>query len=917
MRKCILILFCLLLAANSAWCAAPPDFRQDWLKLFKSGDPRERSVAIEHLGFPDCRTKEGVAYLHLLGTEGLQDSSPLVRETVLDRLRFTLSPSHHGGCHADEELTTALLRTLKDQSPGVREGGLRILGMTQAGWAIAEIAVLLKDSEFTVRQQAVVALGRIGDSQTLPLLLALFPERQEWRDALVQQEALYSIRKIVAGNHKIYIHRFRNGDRREEKFNVDADLLDKIRITMIRAADDPWLRREAFEFFATIATEGARDLLQSATKDTDPTIRKLAYDGISRLNTTIPTESRCGYEAIAAALRDPQPGIRAAALAKLPACSTEIDRTLLVAHLVDGIYDANQEVSAAALANVASIGGIEVLQALVGKFGAESYETRKIVREVFLEIVHGDHSVAATAATRSFAKMKMGHHRNKRNEVIIQTWEGVPPAAANASVVVDSKNKRIIVVGSPPESSKKVEQTPQAGSIEAKAVDIILTRFPSLSLKGKTTALEVLDKLNDVKIKQFAISLLDDPQPGIKIHAVILLRKFDVESLAQQLFKSAQDKDHELRYTAISSLIEAEKLPEGCSLARIAENPDPAVRNSLVQSIQQYVVRHDNKLSPAIRNLIVKMLNDPDFNIRQLVTFYFRENLDKSSIDRLAIILARDGNCSNAAFALARLGDSRGMDALYEAGKGVCDTPKVYFHPGKRESASALSKAKDPRATRLLCDILERGNDDDYQVVIQLGATKDKHAAPCLASYGKKQKLGREVMYAIRSTASPDVLDFLKESLDTYQYNPTVLKETILAISVTPGTEALEVLLGEIRNSSKYANEMRSALADRAMRDSDALSYLFMMVGREPQILSSVSVEIGFRAAHVPLWQKQVITLAEHGDKNVRKGTIIALGLFHDNQSLELLKKLAAGSDRDLAFLAGQSLETRNKRKKL
>lgn len=667
MRTHILTLVCpLLLAVTPAWCADPPDFRQDWLKLLKTGDPRERSIAIEHLGFPDCRTKEGVAYLRLLGRDGLLDNSATVRETALARLRSTLSPDHHGGCRADDELMAALLQALRDPSPRVREESLRILGMTKTGREIPEISALLHDSVFTIRQQAAVALGRIGDSQALPLLLALLPERKEWQDALVQQEALYSIRKIVIANHKTYIYRLRSGDKREEKFKVDADVLDKVKTVMVRVADDPWLRREAFEFFASIATEGARDLLQSATKDTDPAIRQLAYDGISRLNTTMPTGSRCGYEAVAAALRDQQPRIRAAAFAKLPACSTEIDKTLLSAHLVDGINDPNREVSAAALAGAASIGGVDVLQALVGKFGAEPYETRKKSMEAFLEIARADRPVAAPAATGSFVEMKMSHPN------VIILLEGVPPAKRRSSRSIEEK---------PSTSPARMEQVPKVVLLETQAVEIILTHFPSLSLTGKITALEALDKLDDVKIKPFAISLLDNPQPRVKIHTIILFRKFGVESVAPQLFKSAQDKDRELRYTAISNLIEAEKLPEECSLARIAENPDPAVRDSLAQSIQQYIVRHNNKIPPAIQDLMVKMLDDPDFNIRQLVTWHFQDSLDNSSIDKLAKILTNDGNCSNAAFALAKLGDSRGMNALYEAGKGSCDVNKVFFFP--------------------------------------------------------------------------------------------------------------------------------------------------------------------------------------------------------------------------------------------
>jgi len=60
-------------------------------------------------------------------------------------------------------------------------------------------------------------------------------------------------------------------------------------------------------------------------------------------------------------------------------------------------------------------------------------------------------------------------------------------------------------------------------------------------------------------------------------------------------------------------------------------------------------------------------------------------------------------------------------------------------------------------------------------------------------------------MSALRNTASPEALDFLKASLDTYRFDSEVMKETILAISVTQGTKALDILIGELRNNSKFS----------------------------------------------------------------------------------------------------------------
>lgn len=904
------IAFLFLIVASPAWCADPPDFKENWLELFKTGDPRERSLAIESLGLPDCKTKEGMNYLHFLGKVGGQDDSPLVRETALTQLRQSLSADYHGECKADDELLNVLAGALNDQSPRVREECVRILGMARIQHTIPDIAALLRDPEFTVRQQAAAALGRIGDEQALPVLLELLNKRTDWLDVFVQQEAIYSIRNILSANSCSYIARSPRRDKRKDKYFIDPELLERIKRAMIRVADDPYLRREAFRFFSAYATSGAMDILQSAIKDPDPITRELAHRGISLLDSQAVNNGACGYERISSALHDASPGIRSAALSELRNCRGQIDGAVLAADIVNGINDASQEVSTVAVDVAPAFGGFAVMNALVGQFGKEPYETRKKAMEGLLSIVRGE---AEPSGIWERIPTGSGQKIPRKNRVKPQAAMSITGQAPTAGS------------DAPP----RLEAIPKVKSLEAegKAVEILLKRFPSLPVFGKVTAIETLDKLDDARIGPFAKTLLDDPQPWVRSSAIVLARKFGIEAIAPQLFRFAHGKDLDLRQTAIYALIDAEALPEEYSLKRLADSSDPVVRASLVGEInsRQGSDEFMNKNRKKLSELMLHMLDDSDPKVHREVARYFRNNPDKRSIDKLAGMLATDGVCfdvntvySGIAEALAVQGDIRGNDALYEIAKGRCDVKNGLDDQRKRSTAAAnLRKFKDSRAIQLLCELLKEGTGDDSQLISNLGATRDKSAAPCIIAYGKKRMHGSEVMRSLGNIASPETLDFLKESLDTYQYDQMVYLDIVSAIWKIPGTRSLDILIEVFLKGKKPLYDsytLKSPLVSRVMTDQDALVYLLNAAGKDPERLGSLAISLIENHAGSNL-NRRIENLTNDKDKQTRKGAIIALGACKDSSSTKILERLAIDEDEEIRKLARLSLERIQKQK--
>jgi len=917
------LIFLLMTSVTAVWSADSPNFRDNWLKLYKSDEERERSVAVQHLGFPWCNTKEQVANFLLLSREAVHDQSKSVRETALERLREAFVPnrSSSSGCgKIDDKFSVTLRSLLKDESPVVREEALRLLGLLQAENAVTDIAALLRDNSFTVRQEAAVALGRIGDQLALPYLLDQLNEQKQWQGVFVKQEVLHAIRKIVTARQRIYIRRSPKGDTSEERNLIDAEQLEKIKTAMIRAAADPYLKREVFEFFAVITTTGAGEILKSATSDPDQAIRKLAYAGISRLEANKPAKDNCGFENILRALQDQAPSIRASALEKLPDCRGQVDLTILSDHLVRGINDADPTVSNAAVAIAPSIGGSDMLSALAAKLGVEPYERRKRVRETFITIALGAKNLNVPAQTGAFKEIKRSHQRGDVKTII--AIEGEPPRAQGYAVF-DGKNKTITAIQPPTAQEQKAAVDAAVDSdsaLQAKAVEIILERFSALPLNGKTNALEVLGKLEDPRIRPFAISLLEDPSPEVRSFAIVLAKKIGNEVIVPQLFTSAQDKNMSLRYAAISALLDVEQLPEEYSLTRLASSPDPEVRKTLASQIKHYQGNNDSskKNQTKFTELMLILLGDTDPDVRMWASLYFQANPDKRSIDILAKVLTAYGPCSYIAETLALQGDKRGNDALCEVAKGSCDTHKFYNRTNERRinAAITLGKVKDLRAVPLMCELLGAYKDNYSpptlnELINELGATRDKEAAACLVSYGRKMKHGDYTLFnALGRIASPDSISFIKESLDKYQYNQIVYDSVVSALWKIPGTESLDAIIDmylqekPIRfDSYSHANP----LVSRVRNDREALIYALLKAGKEPVRYGHVARSL--IDMYGSTLNSSIIALAGDGDILIRKGAIVALGACKEKGAILTLKKLADDNDAEIKGLAKLSLE--------
>lgn len=919
--------FLLAMSATAAWSADLPDFRDNWLALYKSKEARERSVAVQHLGFLWCNTKEQVANFLLLSREAVRDNSTSVRETALERLRNAFVPnrSSSSGCEKiDDKLSVTLVSLLKDASPVVREEALRLLGLFQVQNAVPDIAVLLRDESFTVRQQAAVALGRIGDQRALSYLLDQLKEQKHWQDVFVQQEVLYAIRKIVTAQQRVYVRRSQRGDTSEEKNLIDAVQLENTKLAMIRFAADPYLKREVFEFFAAITTTDAGDILKTATSDPDPVIRKLAYAGISRLEANKPAKDNCGFENVSKALQDQTPGVRAGALEKLPGCRSQVDLAILSAHLIRGINDADPTVSNVAVGIAPSIGGRDILSALAGKLGVEPYERRKKVMEAFITIALGGGNLNQPAQTGAFKEMKSGYKRGVKTIIAI---EGEPPRAQGPAVI-DGTNKTITIT-QPPTAQAPKATIDSDNVLQATAVELILERFSTLPLYGKTNALEILGKLEDPRIKPFAVSLLEDSNPTVRSFAIVLARRFGTESIVPQLYTSAQDKDVSLRYAAMRALLDVEQLPEEYSLARLAGSYDPEVRKTLASEIKHCQGNNDSckKNQTRYRDLMLILLGDADPDVRMWAAYYFQNNPDKRSIDVLVKTLTAYGPCSYIAETLALQGDKRGHDALCEVVKGSCDKHKTYGSNGSAvdrrvNAAVTLNKVKDPRAVPFMCELLGAYN-DNYSpptlsnLINELGASQDKQAAVCLISHGRKSKYGSDILFkALGRIASPDSIGFIKESLDKYQYNQAVYDSVVSALWKIPGTESVDAIIDIHLQEKPIHNDSHShatPLVSRVRTDREALIYVLRKAGKEPtkygHIARSLIDSYGSTLNSSNAVNSSIIALAGDSDILIRKGAIVALGACNEKGAIQVLTKLADDNDEEIKVLAKLSLE--------
>jgi len=236
------------------------------IEALKNGDSDVRHSAARSLGMiGDQRAIEPL-------TAALQDSDGDVREIAAKALGWVKSRGGVGSLiktseNQAEEKPGAppaqsknndhvefLLAALKDQDVYVRDDAITALGQIGDKRAVEPLIALLKDDNVYIRDNAISSLGKLGDQRAIePLIAALQDPNVYIRDNAIT--ALGQLRAVPAVKPLIAMLKDRNVYLRDNAASALGQIGDKRAIEPLKAAlsDDNWYVRET-------ATKALREL---------------------------------------------------------------------------------------------------------------------------------------------------------------------------------------------------------------------------------------------------------------------------------------------------------------------------------------------------------------------------------------------------------------------------------------------------------------------------------------------------------------------------------------------------------------------------------------------------------------------------------------------------------------------------------
>lgn len=235
--------------------------------------------------------------LRLLGTFGFPSAFEPLRKAIDDPDRRNAELAIAGlGAIDDPRVDEILVQVAGSSDEGLRSAAMRAAGHRGSATSLEILSHGITDASAWVRYYAAQGLGRVGDASHAPELLI-----QRLRDSAAQVRiaAIEALSRL--GSPQAW----------------EA-------VCRAAASHDPDERRAGLVGVGMHAREGATDLLIDAAKSEDPATRLVAVSGLARL------DAPRALAAIEAAIADPSPEVRDAALSLLAERQDEAAAQVLV-----------------------------------------------------------------------------------------------------------------------------------------------------------------------------------------------------------------------------------------------------------------------------------------------------------------------------------------------------------------------------------------------------------------------------------------------------------------------------------------------------------------------------------------------------------------------------------------------------------
>ncbi len=239
---------------------------------------------------------------------------------------------------------------LKSRDAGTRKRAARSIGVRGRASAIASLAPLLDDPDWSVRQAAVEALGVVADAAAVPLLVAAVKQADQVQDqagaAAVRASAVEAFGRIGAASVGPLLEALR--DRHAKLRETAIEALGAIggrdaeaALASMLADDRSSVRQAAAAALARAAGPAAVPALRTALGHKDPATRRCAADALATVRHAT------AVDAVRTALGDRDRQVRDAAVGALAAIGTPDAVSALIASFLAADRELQPALSAA------------------------------------------------------------------------------------------------------------------------------------------------------------------------------------------------------------------------------------------------------------------------------------------------------------------------------------------------------------------------------------------------------------------------------------------------------------------------------------------------------------------------------------------------------------------------------------------
>ena len=901
MKRVIFLIIVSILFLNpaSAYSADPPGFRDEWLHLLKTGNEREKRLALASLWFleyPENRKDPSILPLIVVA---LKEKDPSMREAAAEAL------GRIGGSQKSEEekVIPALLSALEDPSPRVREVAVRAF----ARWSwrdrqgIAPLIRKLGDPSPWVRISAAYSLGELKTQEAVEPLLELMEDDSDWRFKYVQQEALIALRKI--------------------------GILKKPLIAMVvKKFQDKYLKIDIIKIIGDLKIIEAKELLAQAARDSHDIVRKKALNALSELVLISQHQDRWGSKP--RTVDDPYATILISSLhdhsAEIRAQSAEAlgksqDRRAIPA-LIDALNDTSIPVKKNAMKALGNFPDERIFDAAIHYIQTHPNDPdNHLLQATFISVAR------KTSRQRAYSFLSEG----KRH--LQSSLTGMPRGTPYREMIVH------------PHAVQKLFQ----------AIENSDPRVPQ-------EILGLLGSFADDRIEGYLLHYLESPYPGLRRTAASLLEDFAGDQAFPKLANILKDGDPKVK-AATAKTLGALKDGRGLNaLVGLSGDPSPEVREAAAGSLGAFNVKRaldalvelsgdpNARVRAAglrslggfdekkVLDLMVEHLKDESTSVQGVAVLYLKDHPDPRAVEPLIALLGQEDTFlpGLAAEALGKIGDKKALQPLMNALKGEYDRNRRFgVDKELREKAAlALGSLGAREAVPVLISALQ-DKGAKIGAIRALGAIKDESAVPalikCLADENPMAQ--RQAALALKEIGTPEALaafkEFSKDKPSLAVSIPRLGSMTPVdsskiprlaapprsvgrgyAIGITQGPERPSQKPGEaeIPRASPPPQPTALQFKRESRQGGDINPFLEKLKSKDPEVRREAALRLGDIGN--PEAADHLLAALQDENARARAGATYALGNLKEKRAVDSLLRLLKDPDPDVRTAAVTAL---------